>query len=375
MQGTKSSDRKQCLRYVFLTIPKVRFRVFDCFSQSGVAVPCNKYFKSRNLKCGIGKDKTCLSFFLGGFMKKNSKRQIRNYDKYDYYNKEYYGILVKKDRTRIDVKRMMNTCDLDENIYEFMNKPRKTVYFMPDRIKRHDYMINIFRDTINSQKAIWTNEMIPVIRKIETPSEVANNARTGYFMQTGIMEHDELQIYAGIESNKREYHYNQVIYLLVVQFVHQYVSSIEAVTLKVISRNGYQNERFSRNELDAFVQGKANIKLSNIEHYDKYDRLYIVWHFLKHNSIDLYNKIQKYPEILVKNHKFENGDMAMDVLKINLDFVDNMFFDLIRFFEKLCEKVFNEDIETSKWNYDGYFREHVNDLIEEYNNPLGLPDF
>ena len=41
MQGTKSSDRKQCLRNVFLTIPIVRLSIIAEASQSGVAVPCN----------------------------------------------------------------------------------------------------------------------------------------------------------------------------------------------------------------------------------------------------------------------------------------------------------------------------------------------
>ena len=41
MQGTKSLDRKQCLRNVFLTIPIVRLSIIAEASQSGVAVPCN----------------------------------------------------------------------------------------------------------------------------------------------------------------------------------------------------------------------------------------------------------------------------------------------------------------------------------------------
>jgi len=308
-------------------------------------------------------------------MKKNSKRQIRNYEKYAMYNKEYYGLLVKNGRTRIDVKRMMCTCYLDEDIYNVINKPRKAVYYLPERVKRHDYMVNIFRDAIEKQRKAWNEELMPVIKKIRTPREAEDDARTGYFMQTGIMEYDELQVYGRIEGLKREHQYSKVIYSLVIQFIHQYVSSIEAITLKVITLNGYQNTRFSRNELDAFIQGKANVQLSEIDYNEKYDRLYNIWHFLKHNSLDLYNKIQKYPEMLIEDHEFKNGDMAMNILNIDLDFVESMFSDLTKFFEKLCECVFKENIEKSRWNYDQYFEDIVSQKIEDYNNPLGLPIF
>jgi len=81
------------------------------------------------------------------------------------YNKEYYGLLVKNGRTRIDVKRMMVTCYLDEDIYNVINKPRKTVYYLPERVKRHDYMVNIFKDAIEKQRKAWNEELMPVIKK------------------------------------------------------------------------------------------------------------------------------------------------------------------------------------------------------------------
>lgn len=90
----------------------------------------------------------------------------------------------------------------------------------------------------------------------------------------------------------------------------------------------------------------------------------------------MYNKIQKYPEMLIEDHEFKNGDMAMNILNIDLDFVESMFSDLTKFFEKLlCECVFKENIETSRWNYDQYFENLVSEKIEDYNNPLGLPIF
>ena len=43
-------------------------------------------------------------------------------------------------------------------------------------------------------------KLMPVIKKIRTPREAEDDARTGYFMQTGIMEYDELQVYGRIEG-------------------------------------------------------------------------------------------------------------------------------------------------------------------------------
>ena len=77
-------------------------------------------------------------------MKKNSKRQIRNYEKYAMYNKKSIMGCWLKMVEQIDVKRMMVTCYLYEDIYNVINKPRKTVYYLPERVKRHDYMVNIF---------------------------------------------------------------------------------------------------------------------------------------------------------------------------------------------------------------------------------------
>lgn len=308
-------------------------------------------------------------------MKKLSKREIHNYEKYQQLDKRYYGLLMKSNRTRIDVKRMNKVCNIDDHIIQVMNRPRKTVYFIPYKINCFDYMVNIFRSKIQNQKYIWENEILAVIKKIKTPKEVSEEAFGGFLVQSGILDYDEGQIYSRIEGIKREPHYQNVIYLLFIQFIHQFVSTIEAVTLKVISQNEYQSEEFSRRELDVYVQLKAKTTLSNLKYYDKYDRIYVIWNFLKHNSLDLYKKIQKYPEILLENHTFHHGDLAMDILNIDIDFMNSMFTDTMLFFENFCEKVFDEDIEISKWNYDEYFINLVRDEIEAINNPMGLPFF
>ena len=121
-----------------------------------------------------------------------------------------------------------------------------------------------------------------------------------------------------------------------IQFIHQYVSSIEAITLKSYDTEWISKiQGFSRNELDAFIQGKANVQLSEIDYNEESMIVYITYGiFLNITPLTSYNKIQKYPEMLIEDHEFKNGDMAMNILNIDLDFVESMFSDLTKVLRK-----------------------------------------
>jgi hypothetical protein len=221
------------------------------------------------------------------------------------------------------------------------------------------------------------------MKNIKTPKEVEDETRTGYFMQTGIMSHEENQMNAWYASLNRQSQYNYIMKTIIAQFIHQFMSVIESTTIKVLSLKGYKNERFSRNEFDSFIQGFQSknygnpeniIKLENLENYRLYDRMYKVWHFLKHNSMDLFNKVSRdYPEIIYDNSEYSNGQLAMGILKIDINYVNSLFNDSINFFEELCEKIFDENIYDANWNYDMFFIREVEDEIESITNPLGLP--
>lgn len=317
-------------------------------------------------------------------MKKNSKRKIKDYSKFNCEQPEYYGLFVKNGRVRVDVKRMDKILRLNKNIVSEMNKHIKTVYFVPDKINRYDYMINIFRDNIYELKRQWREEIRPAMKNIKTPAQVKQETSTGYFMQTGILDYDECQMYGMWEALKREGEYEYLMRTIIAQFIHQFVSVIESVTLNVLTKKGYKSDSFSRNELDAFLQGyqkDCNNKTSNnisalqdLENYSNYDRMYNVWHFLKHNSKHLFNKINdKYPEMIYEKAEFNHGNLAMGVLKIDTSYVNSMFEDSIAFFSELCQKIFKENISDSQWNYDNYFHGLVNAQIKVIVNPLGIP--
>jgi hypothetical protein len=307
-------------------------------------------------------------------MKKNSKRQIKDYSKYDATNPEYYGLLIKNSQVRIDSKRLEKVSSLDNRIFEHMNKPRKTVYFVPHKKKYDDYMCNIFRSTLDGLENFWRKEFINAFRSIKTPKQAHSDAYSGYFMQTGILEADELSIHANMAQMGRSVEYSFIMQSLVAQFIHQMVSTIEAVTIRVITLQGYDKQKFNRDLFDAFIQGrKKGIKLEDIEGYLDYDRLYHVWNFLKHNSMDLYEKIQrKFPDLLY-DEEYKNGQLALSVLKIDRKFVTQIIKKIGIFFDNLCAKAFDEDVTNADWDYDEFFIQFVDDVIEGITNPLGLP--
>ncbi len=315
-------------------------------------------------------------------MKKNGKRQIKDYSKYSYGDPEYYGLVKKNKRVHIDVKRMMKTLSLPNEVFNEMNKPRKTIYFVPNKIYQDEYMINIFKNTIEELKRNWRDEIRPAMSKVKTPREAGERARTGYFMQTGILDYDECSTLGFFAAIKRESRYEYIMRTIIAQFIHQYISVIESVTIRVMTLKGYENDTFSRNDFNSFIQRiqsttknkKDIIKLEDLKYYQKYDRMYNVWHFLKHNSLDLYKKIKrKYPEMLYDYTRFSNGNLAMYALKIDTQFVNSLFENSILFFEELCVKIFEENLFYATWNYDKFFKRLVDDETEGFNNPLGLP--
>jgi hypothetical protein len=307
-------------------------------------------------------------------MKKNSNRQVKDYSKCALNEKEYYGLLIKNGVLRIDPKRLKKTTRINNHIYEEMNKPRKTVYFIPQKINKDDYMCNIFRSTINQLKSFWVDEFKYALRAIKTPSEAKNKAYSGHFALTGILDYDEVGMYANMSALNRSYDYAFVIQSMIGQFIHQMVSTIEAVTIRVIKLQGYDKSKFNRDYFDAFVQGrKKGLKLEDIHGYLDYDKLYHVWNFLKHNSSDIYDKIKnKYPEMLY-DEEYSGGELAVSVLKIDKNYITEALKKIEIFFDNLCLKVFEEDVVNADWNYNDFFIKYVNNEIEFINNPLGLP--
>ena len=72
-------------------------------------------------------------------MKKNSKKIGKDYSKLDQFNcvgdVEYYGVLLRDGRTKIDTKRYKKFFKIPDSKIEI----RKAVYYLPTKIHRNDY--------------------------------------------------------------------------------------------------------------------------------------------------------------------------------------------------------------------------------------------
>lgn len=223
-------------------------------------------------------------------MKRKSKAIRKDYSKLEneYTNLAYYGILMKDGRARIDTKRYRKFFEVPDSKIEH----RGSVYYIPTKIHRKDYYCNRFFDLTVALKEQWLNEYSKLLKDIKTPKEIEDDVRTGGLMD-GVLEYDEACTNAMICGMQREGEYRYIIKTIHAQFFQLMMSQIDALSLKVIVENGYKNNKFSRAEFDAFMQGKQkkgnSISFYDYKFYYAYDKGYWVWNFLKHNSTKSYD--------------------------------------------------------------------------------------
>ena len=310
-------------------------------------------------------------------MKKNSKVQKKDYSKLEGQplSLEYFGVLMKDDRARIDTKRYKKFLAIPDTKIEH----RKTVYYIPTRKHRYDYMSNIFYDLTVELKRQWNQEYSRMISAIKTPKEVESDSLVAN-LSDGVLEYDEACMAGRFSAINRESEYKLLIKSIYSQFFQLAMSKIDATILKVLVINGYKNDKFSREDFDTFIQGKQGKDVKSFyefENYCIYERAYRVWNFLKHNSIKAYNQLKRWhPEMIYDpESKYQNGDSALSILKLDEKFMMKVLDELPLFFDEVCERGFKENAKDARWDYDDYFIEQANYEIEDKENPLGLPWF
>lgn len=305
-------------------------------------------------------------------MKRNSKVIRKNYDKFNESQKEYYGIFVKNGRTRIDTKRYKKKMGF---IREKMNN-RNTVYYLPSKIERYDYEYNIIIDELENIKKLWETEFSKAISVIKTPKEVEENIRLNGITD-GVLEPGEASSVAKTKSLMYEGKYQFVIRSIYVQFFHQLMSQINSLCLRICIKKGYNKENFNRLDFAKIIKKLSGNDLENNKYYSSFEKSYLVWNFLKHNSKKSYEQLNnKYNEMICdKKNKFENGDLALKYLNIDEKYIMDCINDMKLFFEQVCREDFCEDTKNANWDYDDYFLEQVYEEIESLNNPLGLPSW
>ena len=308
-------------------------------------------------------------------MKKQNQVIRQNYEKYEANQLEYYGILMKNGRVRLDSKRFRKFFPLPDERIEH----RKSVYYTPTRVKAADYICNVFHMEVSKIKRLWMDEYSKAIRIIKTPRQAEDDARLGLWSD-GILEPDEVETGARIAGFKRNAEYRLVIKSLYAQFFHQLMSDLDALCLRIMVSQGYSGDRFTRQIFDTYLQGKQPkgspaIAFENYEHYHIYDEAYCVWNLLKHNAVSAYQALkEKYPDrIYDPDNSYQNGQSSLSVIKLDEKYILYVLDHICDFFDEVCKYAFGEDASVARWDNDDYFLNIVNDTIETIENPLGLP--
>ena len=299
-----------------------------------------------------------------------------------YEDTRYYGVFLYGDkkqgqrRVKIDPKRYQKKAmKLKSAQLEIINS-RKGHYFYPAKEQYLDYNCNIFLNEIDGIKSDWANTYKGLIQReqdrIVKPKEVV--AADDYNFMCGITDYEESSTWALMTNLRNSFKYerevNKIVQSLYAQFFHQMASRIEAITVYVLAHNGKNVEHFDRNALYDYAgeQGTAR----DFSNYSFHDKLYCIWHFIKHNSLSTYVKLkEKYPEVLV-DAEFQQGHLAYSYVKFSEELILELLNGCGEFFKEYCSCVYHENFDEAQWNYDDYFMQPVDDEIEMLRDPLGL---
>lgn len=289
----------------------------------------------------------------------------------DYH---FWGVHPKDNRFHIDTKRYKKMCKwirIEEFMPEGMFLNRNSVYFVPAKIHRNDYKVNIFRDLLSELKEDWFNEYKPIFDLIKTPKQVEDETRTSEWMSTSCSDDcDEIDANATMAAIRRDSKYQEVIRSLYCQFITKVAVEVDRYTLIVMTECGFKTNDFDYKSFKAFTDGlskdKNSKKIKDLAKYNAYTMLHKINNFLKHNSLSAYSSLKKtYPNNVRSKENgtseidYENGMFAGDWLIIKDGYIDKLLDQLVVFFEDYCHTFLNEDLEDSKWNYDDYFRSAI----------------
>lgn len=321
-------------------------------------------------------------------MKKQRKSRYCNqksFEEFPYTDTRYYGVWASgkgRDlKVKIDPRRFQEstyTKFTDDQLL-VINK-RKSHYFHPKKPQYYSYHCNVFCDTIKEINDKWTKHFQPLIssaiERIQKPRKLTPGDCD--LLMCGILEPDEANMWANYNNMMNDMKYKDecidVIVSLYAQFLHLLASQIEAVTVKILTEEKAVTDRFDRNSLYGTAVGKE-ITVEQLPSFKYYDKLYCIWHFIKHNSFSTYEKLkEKYPETLHKA-EYQQGNLAIHYLNVSDELISELMNGCTEFFKEYCQLVFEENYAEAQWNYGQYFLSQVSDTIESFVNPLGLPSY
>lgn len=315
----------------------------------------------------------------------------------------YWGVFYNKQEDSqekiimIDPKRFQKTTGrcFSEGQLKVINA-RRTHYFFPKKFDYYDYNCNLIVDDIKTILHDWNERQYPLIQReisrIIKPELVKKTVMPGdyYNFQCGVSGIGAAQAWANFMNYKNaninqhkiaqyEWECANLEHALFAQFFQGIASKMEAAIVKLLKENNLITDRFDRNILYATAFGKAK-KVEELGDFKWLDKIYCLWHFLKHNTLSTYNTLkERYPELLNVDKHYEQGEFSMHFVKFSNEMVREILNGCIEFFKEYCELIFGEKYEEAQWNYSQYFisimkaqQREKEDEWESLNNPLGL---
>jgi hypothetical protein len=305
------------------------------------------------------------------------------YETLDSDDTRYYGVFLSghgdTKSLKIDPKRYQKTLGLTENMKAVMDQRKTGHYFKPAKKRYLDYNVNLVTSRFGEIRREWNCDTKPMINHVLTETK-------GKFftpgdddqLQCGIIDYTEAATIATIKSweshNQAEIKRNKLYCSLYSQFFQQLTAQIEALTLLILTCNGYEGDSFSRNVLYAFKGNKPE-SIRKIEGFTEYDKMYAVWNFLKHNSLSTYQAIKdNFGDILIDG-EYKQGELACYYVRLSDGLIDSILSGVECFLKEYCKLVLGEDENEAAWNYEDYFTLQVREAMQAEFNPLGISDW
>jgi hypothetical protein len=314
--------------------------------------------------------------------KAHSSRQEHNvnrYDDFDVVDTRYYGLFIKgREKSQyvlIDPKRFQKVLALPDEIKSIMDK-RNTPLFRPAKKSILDYNVNFLLRELHALICGWNNEQKPFIKRfLSEINGIEYHFTDDDLFQSGILDTDEAVDSARMKTwfshSYAEFKRDYLFSSLYAQYFHQMASHIDAILLQLLTRNGYEGDKFNRNILYAF-KGKNSENVKSLDGFTEYDKMYSIWNFLKHNSLSTFNSLREsFPQVL-KTHEYKQGELACFLINFSDELIASIFSGMRLFFEEYCRLVFGEDAKEAFWNSDEYFLNIVQNEIAEVDDPMGL---
>ena len=269
-------------------------------------------------------------------MKKHEpkKHSTEWYEDFSYEDTRYYGVFLKgkkntKQSLSVDMKRFCECFSIEDD-RKNLKTNKNSQLFKPKKTKVDDYKLNIIKRELDHIKKEWIGSQKVFIDKFLSEIRGYNFTVTddNNFL-SGIADHDEAASYANIRTwqsqQYAEFKRTNLYFSLYAQYFHQLAAQIDAITLRLLTENGYEPDDFDRKAFLAFKGPKGQDKESSItklESYKYHEKMYAIWNFIKHNSKSTYEKVKKHcPEVL-SDREYSQGELACYYINFSNELIE-----------------------------------------------------